>query len=160
MVASRKSGNLWIRRFSDTPRPLGTFSEPCVTDTACRNRRCGWVTGFGEPASSPNARQRNSIRFRHSPKLCYLTAQEAKTPVVEAATDDAAQLPDAMKVWEDGFKATRAMHAARIAIFNGDPNLCEQRLSEAREALELVSNDEDVAKVETDLIAINGSDTG
>ncbi len=89
--------------------------------------------------------------------LHHLTAQETDTPVVETTADEAANQSDAMKVCEDGFAATRAMHEARIAIFNGDTELCDQMLAKAHEALELVSKVEAVANVKTDLIPINGS---
>jgi len=63
----------------------------------------------------------------------------------------------AMKVSEDGFKAMRAMHAARMAIFNGDVKLCEETLKEANAALDMAAKDEAVAKMKTDLIPIDGS---
>ncbi len=83
-----------------------------------------------------------------------LKAQETDTPVVEAA---ATLQNDAMKICADGFEATRAMHAARIAIFNGDPTTCEQMLAKAHEALESAAKDKAVPRVKTDLIPINGS---
>jgi len=95
------------------------------------------------------------------------TAQDAKPPAAKAtpatpadrapAHQASAHQPDAMKVSEDGFNAIRAMHAARVAIFNGDPKLCEETLTKARDALDKLASDESVAKVKTDLIPIDGS---
>jgi hypothetical protein len=84
------------------------------------------------------------------------TAQETKTQKVNAAKTGEKK-SDATRVSADGFNAMRAMHDARVAIFNGDPQLCEELLNKANEALVMASKDEAVAKVKTDLIAIDGS---
>ncbi len=87
----------------------------------------------------------------------HLAAQQTETPVVKTATSEVTSQPEAMKVCEEAFNASQAMHAARVAIFNGDPKLCEQMLTKAHDALELASKDEAVAKVKADLVPINGS---
>jgi hypothetical protein len=83
-------------------------------------------------------------------------AQGTKTQK-ENAAQTGGKTSAATKASADGFKAMRAMHAARVAIFNGDVKLCEEMLSDASAALVLASKDEAVAKVKTDLIPIDGS---
>jgi hypothetical protein len=80
-----------------------------------------------------------------------IAADEVKT------TKAAETKPDAMKVATDGFDAMRAIHDARVAIFNGDPKVCEEMLTKASASLAKTSKDETVAKVKGDMIPIDGS---
>jgi hypothetical protein len=64
---------------------------------------------------------------------------------------------NAMKVSMDGFEAMRSIHAARVAIFNGDPKVCGEMLTKANEDLIKAAKDETAAKMKTDSIAIDGS---
>ncbi len=85
-----------------------------------------------------------------------VTAEETKPQKADAAKTGDTKF-DATKVSADGFNAMRAMHDARVAIFNGDPKLCEEMLDKANAALVMASKDEAVAKVKTDLIPIDGT---
>lgn len=73
------------------------------------------------------------------------------------ATNSANAKSDPMQVADDGFLAMRAIHSARLAIFNGDTKLCEDMLTKANEFLDKAEKDESVAKVKSDFIPIDGS---
>jgi hypothetical protein len=91
-----------------------------------------------------------------------VSADEAKTQTAPAATAPATTAPAAtekadMKVSHDGFAAMRAIHDARMAIFNGEPKHCTELLKKADEALAKASKDESVVKVKEDMIPIDGN---
>jgi hypothetical protein len=94
------------------------------------------------------------------------TADEAKKPTVtgntptaeEVKTQKAAATEKAdMKVSQDGYNAMRAIHEARMAIFNGEPKGCEKMITKAGQDLAKAAKDESVAKVKEDMIPIDGS---
>ena len=80
-------------------------------------------------------------------------AQAAKDAGVKPAT--AAKLKtedrDLMKLSEDGFKSMRAVHQARLAIFNGEPKVAHDLLMGAQASLKSTAGDESifVAEVKT-----------
>jgi hypothetical protein len=49
-----------------------------------------------------------------------------------------------IKVSKDGFMAMRAVRAARIAIFNGEPKVAVEMLGKAKKALDAASKDESI----------------
>ena len=87
-----------------------------------------------------------------------LVAQStAKTLDQAAAKQEDKSTPDATQVAEDGYATVRAMHAARVAIFNGDPDMAKRILADAKTLLEKTKADELAAGMKDDLIPIDGS---
>lgn len=84
------------------------------------------------------------------------SAEEAKTAPANTQTASASE-NTVMKMSQDAFDAMRAIHDARIAIFNGEPKLCGEMLNKAGESLTAASKDETVAKIQGDMIPIDGS---
>lgn len=88
-------------------------------------------------------------------------AEDAKTDAAKPApakTQQTSQTEKAdMKVSQDGFKAMRAIHDARMAIFNGEPKVCGKLLNTAGHALAAAAKDESIAKVKGDMIPIDGN---
>ncbi len=71
--------------------------------------------------------------------LCsFCTA--ADHPVKAYKADTSAQEIQ-MKVSQDGFAAMRAVRAARVAIFNGEPNVTTQMLNKAKDNLQTAYKD-------------------
>ena len=64
---------------------------------------------------------------------------------------------NATQVAEDGYAAVRAMHAARVAIFNGESDVAKKVLADAKTLLEKTKTDELAAGMKGDLIPIDGS---
>jgi hypothetical protein len=83
------------------------------------------------------------------------TADEAKTPTDSGAAKACTKA--CTNVSHDGFNAMRAIHDARMAIFDGEPKVCEEMLNKAGAALAKASKDESIAKVKEDMIPIDGS---
>ena len=65
--------------------------------------------------------------------------------------------PDATQVAKDGQAAVRAMHAARVAIFNGEPDIAKKALADAKMLLGKAKADEVAAGMKGDMIPIDGS---
>ena len=79
-------------------------------------------------------------------KMEPATAQQA-----DKASSDLTQLA------KDGQAAVRAMHAARVAIFNGEPEIAKKALADAKKFLEKAKADEAAAGMKGDMIPIDGS---
>ena len=87
-----------------------------------------------------------------------LCAQSSTTKTEPAATQqEANSKPDATRVAKDGYAVVRAMHAARVAIFNGEPDMAKKALTDAKALIEKTKADEMVAGMKGDLIPIDGS---
>ena len=61
------------------------------------------------------------------------------------------------QVAKDGYAAVRAMHAARVAIFNGEPDIAKKALADAKMLMEKAKADEVALGMKNDLIPIDGS---
>ena len=64
---------------------------------------------------------------------------------------------DATQVAKDGYAAVRAMHAARVAIFNGETDTAKKALADAMALLEKAKADELAAGMKGGMIPIDGS---
>lgn len=77
---------------------------------------------------------------------CPALAAPEKCAGKKAAACPAAKVSaaaqDLMKVSKDGFLAMRAVRAARIAIFNGEPKVAVEIMGKAKDALDAASKDE------------------
>ena len=86
-----------------------------------------------------------------------LAQSSAKTTEPVATQQKDNLMSDATQVAKDGYAAVRAMHAARVAIFNGEPDLAKKALADAQSLLEKTKSDEIAAGIEGDMIPIDGS---
>jgi hypothetical protein len=125
-------------------------TEPVKTDPTPQLRQAIW--GASSLRSSMALSLAGAFLFTLIPAV---NAADAK-PQTSAATDLATEKAD-MKVSHDGYKAMRAIHDARIAIFNGKAKACDEWLTKASEALDKAAKDEVVAKIKDDMIPIDGS---
>ena len=76
-----------------------------------------------------------------------LAAPEKSAGKKTAACPDAkvsAAAKEVMKVSKDGFLAMRAIRAARIAIFNGEPKVAVEIMGKAKTALDAAAKDESI----------------
>ena len=78
------------------------------------------------------------------PALAAPEKSADKKPAACPATKVSAAAQDLMKVSKDGFLAMRAVRAARLAIFNGEPKVAVEIMGKAKEALDAASKDESV----------------
>ena len=62
-------------------------------------------------------------------------------PVVTPAGDAKASPDQLMKLSQDGYASMRAVRAARIAIFNGEPAMAAQMLDQAKSSLDAATKD-------------------
>jgi hypothetical protein len=65
----------------------------------------------------------------------------AQTASAKNARAENGLTQDLMKVSNDGYSAIRAMHSARIAIFNGDTKLAREMLEKAKKDLDAAKKD-------------------
>ena len=68
-------------------------------------------------------------------------AQSAKKASVEKAPAKNGLTEDLMKVSDDGYSAIRAIHLARISIFNGDTKTANEMLDKAKKDLDAATKD-------------------
>ena len=76
------------------------------------------------------------------PALAAPEKSAGKKAAACPATKASAAAQDLMKVSKDGFLAMRAVRAARIAIFNGEPKVAVEIMGKAKDALDAASKDE------------------
>jgi hypothetical protein len=76
------------------------------------------------------------------PALAAPEKSADKKPAACPATKVSAAAQDLMKVSKDGFLAMRAVRAARLAIFNGEPKVAVEIMGKAKDALDAASKDE------------------
>ena len=86
-----------------------------------------------------------------------LAQSGAKTMEPATAQQTDKSTPDVTQVAKDGQAAVRAMHAARVAIFNGEPDIAKKALADAKMLLEKAKSDEIAAGMKGDMIPIDGS---
>ena len=87
-----------------------------------------------------------------------LLAQSSSKKMEPATTQQKAKMSaDGTQVAKDGYAAVRAMHAARVAIFNGEPDTAKKALADAKSLLEKAKADENAAGMQGGMIPIDGS---
>jgi hypothetical protein len=72
---------------------------------------------------------------------CFVIVHASTAQSAEKAPAKKAQSQDLMKVSKDGYGAVRAIHLARIAIFNGDTKLASEMLATAQTDLDAATKD-------------------
>ena len=87
-----------------------------------------------------------------------LLAQSGAKTMEPATTQQSDKsVADLTQLAKDGQAAVRAMHAARVAIFNGEPDIAKKALADAKQLLEKAKADEVAAGMKGDMIPIDGS---
>jgi len=75
--------------------------------------------------------------------------KSAKDPVIAAASKNKASSELLLKLSDDGYAAMRAVKAARIAIFNGKPDLAKKMVKVASRFLKATSKDDTKYAIKT-----------